>query len=428
MIVRRVPSRGILSARVAYLLVIALLIANPSIAQEVFSTQEKFMAAEENALPGRLELRPRSSYDELNVIVDSARLALNRFYGVSPQFRWSGIPGARNSYARPDVGIVISEARTAELRDELDTKSLSDVIRFLLAHETAHIAQYQRYGFSSVTAPSWRRAAECHADMWAAMALVNLLVDAGTSLDEARRRTRSAYQLANAMGEVRWVDAQHHPTPEQRVLCTSVGTVAGLQLFLIRRFQESGEDVYLREIKRWQTALPAGLPTLFAPGDSVWPWTRQAAEAIVDPQSSLWTDTPFSLPEWIIRTASSATHGPSALAAEASKPLPPAPAKCKVHAREGFTELVCFSPVSVSASAVTRYYESRVGLFEILLRRIGWSAASRCFSTDGPVAVWVDSRERAAVEVAASMARLGVSTRVFAADQATQLHCGGTRP
>ena len=364
--------------------------------------QSKPFAARLTTQPGEVVARDLRATepdpaDPLTSVVESLRPALNRFFGVDPNFRWSHIPSDSNAYADPGLGIIVSRAKVDQMRGELDSQAFADVLHFILAHETAHIAQ-----FDSVPAlmrdPTRIRVKECHADLLAGLAVHSALSELGVPLQEFTVRTRAAFAAAHSVGHGLYSPKQEdYPTPVERSLCTTVGVSAGIQFRMIQMYDSSQRPDILQEIVRNRAVNPI-LPTL---GDTRWIWSLEAAQSVVReggrPFIALGSDVDFG--GLFRRAASAAERGRAAIRANVAYITPPPPARCELKEAEGTTVFECVygSDAFVSGGQAQTLYRLRADLLGSLLQTMGgWAPGGEEVTGRGRRTIFVSAAERRA--------------------------------
>lgn len=184
------------------------------------------------------------------------------------------------------------------------------ILRFFLAHEVAHVAQYMKPTSELDAQPSIVR--ECQADILAGMALINSQPLVGDVMWEFRKAAGVIAAASEGGSPLRWglhsgAAPPSHPEATQRALCAIRGLAAGLNMIRMRQIALS-EDRYNQSAKPelWQEN-----PNEFGPRDEPWGWSLRNAKDITDQRAinKNWKVERAALINFI----QAAEHGPSLL-------------------------------------------------------------------------------------------------------------------
>jgi hypothetical protein len=186
-------------------------------------------------------------------------------------------PEGIGAMAHPSQGIILDAQQLQRLRDSLPSASFRDVIRLLLAHEWGHMVQFRRYPMAELTDSTQRRHLECQADMIAGSILAPIIGQSPVGQESFRDASYRMIALAFNIGRPVWDFPWMHPNPVQRQLCITTGGVAGFHRDMIRLYERTGDPAMLAAINRSRMIDRR----LFGPGDSLLPWTKREAIAIV---------------------------------------------------------------------------------------------------------------------------------------------------
>lgn len=228
--------------RAAGLLAWALTAATPSrgAAQPRRRLQSRaaFAALDSAQLADSSAMLPLDPHERL----DSAMLAMAAYLDAT-RGRAAGLPPTRvrrwdgfGTQAHPRVGILVDRQeidglleRVAEIKTfrgvpRADVaRRLEYVVRFVVAHEYAHLLQYRDVGGDAVDAPNATRVVECAADLvggityrsWAGGAF------APSPVPDDVIRTPTDFGLL--VGASDWLDGTTHPLPDDRRTCIAEG-------------------------------------------------------------------------------------------------------------------------------------------------------------------------------------------------------------
>lgn len=180
---------------------------------------------------------------ERDQMLGRALVRMSRAFGVRPTFGFYDDSGDPNAYASEEVendvpGTWGKVRFGRQLHAELIQKYGDDRIAVLsiLAHEFAHVAQYQRGAMSALAGRTVKRA-ELHADMLSGYYL-GLRKIANDSI-----KLRSAGMALYSIGDFAYNDPQHHGAPQERIEASEHG-------FALAREQRDFADVFNHGV-RW---------------------------------------------------------------------------------------------------------------------------------------------------------------------------------
>lgn len=350
-----------------FLVILIVLIPGLGAAQG-FSSRDEFLAASDSALRVRLPSADPSVYPELRDLLNAQNTIVGRFYGYSASLHFA--EGMGGTAFRGPAEIYINPRELLAIQDSTATITLSDVVTFILAHETAHMRQFRVFGPDSLRDPFKLRAIECDADVWAGMAMVSIAAGAGINPVEFGNRMRSASAVAFQIGDPAWEDETKHPAPMERALCFAVGTTAGMQYQLVRRYEATQNPVLLAQINEYRKQDPRW----FARSDSIDIWTKEIAKAIVHYGGMRYEDADHKVDIMgtIVRTVNAINSGAAAVHMEQDSLQMPPPIACSVTDLPAGTEFRCLDPPAPSMAMGNMVFDNYVGMVEAATGPFGW--------------------------------------------------------
>jgi hypothetical protein len=269
---------------------------------------------------------------------------------ASTRIRWW--EGGTQSY--PTQGILIDDKQIASFLGALIAQKgragvpkaearrrLAYALRFMAAHEYAHLLQYQVLGLGTVGARRLHRSIECSADLLAGM-MYSRYLRTRLADDSTREVAKlAASHFANVVGSNDWLDDAAHPTPRLRQTCIEVGLAnapAFSLTFLKERPRDSTEEAFQDRMRRQS-------PKLFSGETSIVQWSVDKASQLfglaaqrptsdVEELSVVSRDT--TIASAIARIIGAALRGTGAMSALEG---PPAPTREVAYVlRESFPE------------------------------------------------------------------------------------------
>jgi hypothetical protein len=356
-------------------------------------THAEFLEASPAEVEAALHPTVPSLTDSLDRLVLEQIPAISAFFAIDLRFRWTDLGG---SQSLPGLGIFLDRRQLSRLRDSVDAFALGDVVRFVLAHEAAHLAQHRVYSATSLAEPTRLRAKECDADIWGAMAVINNLADLNVAPNDAFDRMQRASALAFTLGTPVW-DAPHlHPTPTQRLICVSTGLNAGLHLRLVRTYERTRDPKLEQQVAEWRKRDAQW----FGPGDDVWKWTNQRAKALTNFEGTQHTPAGWTIDQRarfrILATA--VERGRAALRQDVAllerALAPPGLVRCAVLETDSATSITCESQPFASLAIAKASYEADTILITGI-EALGWRRVSaagsdpsgqrRCYVVGAPI-------------------------------------------
>ena len=196
-----------------------------------------FAALDSAAIEDSSALRPMDRHERL----DSTMLEMAGFLDreVGPRYglgatqvrHWDGY----GTQAHPTLGILVDSIEIAGLLGQVTShkggagvpadeisRRLEYVVRFLIAHEYAHLLQYRSLGPDLVASPDATRIIECGADLLGGVELAEYLTSRFGS-DVPHAATQTAVDFGYVVGGSDWLDGTMHPLAEDRRECIQRG-------------------------------------------------------------------------------------------------------------------------------------------------------------------------------------------------------------
>jgi len=358
-------------------------------AQSVFSTRDAFLAADSSVVRARLGALSLTKSVALDSIVRADIPVVSAFFQLSPDVFWADGQG---SSSHPTAGVALDRQRLATMREQLDGSDFGDVTLFILAHEFAHMGQFRNYSLATLRETSRLKAIECQADLWAGALMINLMMDSAMAraagratrpvvtaiVDEGFARISKALALAYQIGTPVWDDPTTHPLPAKRQLCVARGVNAGIQMRLVRAYEQTGSPELLNQISAWR----AKDRDLFGPGADLWAWTNTQAKSIVEnEQIGQSPGGRIDLIGGLRRVTESAEMGPDYLRSEASPGIPPL--ECSSTDEIDAVGLVCKDSSALSAKIQLDAYNNYRAIARGVLLPRGWAEQPEQLSANG---------------------------------------------
>lgn len=138
------------------------------------------------------------------------------------------VTGDRPTGTAPGRLIILNpEFLEQEYSNQDAPTSQSDVLRFVLAHENAHLEQHRRNSVQSVAE------SECEADVWGGL-VVALHAEFDSEFHRLLDSVNDLIAFSAELGEYfsvkhyQYRDQERHPSPETRALCTASGINLGM--------------------------------------------------------------------------------------------------------------------------------------------------------------------------------------------------------
>jgi hypothetical protein len=340
-----------------------------------------FAALDSAAIEDSSALRPMDGHERL----DSTMLEMAGFldrevgprYGVSAtQVRhWDGY----GTQAHPALGILVDSIEIAGLLREVTshkgaagvpaeeiTRRLEYVVRFLIAHEYAHLLQYRSLGPDLVASPDATRIIECGADLLGGVALFEYLTSRfGGAVPHAA--TQTAVDFGYVVGGSDWLDGTMHPLAEDRRQCIRRGIEVGAGIRATRLLRAGAADSSTIASAGW---LAENERELSQGTESLLSWSQRrsreivSARSVVDSSAVLAVVRDSSVERLVGRLAAAAMKGAGALRAfrgeraPASQPpyllreaLPP-PWECVIGEVDGAETARCSSTTRGNGAAL----------------------------------------------------------------------------
>lgn len=321
---RSLPSAALITCRIVALVTLAAATtAQVSQAQATpLASWETFLAAPKSEIDRVRGAVPVDVTEEIGAAIARQLPFLERTFGDSaPPIMFT--TDGQGSSAHPEAGIGLDQRQFARLRDSLSTPTFDAVVRFLLAHEWAHMLQFKQYSREELVDPKWRGTLECHADLWAGISLANIAPDTGLTVEE-RRDLVSAYStvtalLGNPGSPLPWM----HPRPERRMRCLVTGLAAGGRMRQLAHYANTGDTATARTIRAWSQLDSRWFDSIDA--GALRPWievTSFAIAANLHPVRLPWAGL-FDEPIEIGRMMMAAHLGADTLRARALRPGEP---------------------------------------------------------------------------------------------------------
>ncbi|HEU5041035.1 MAG TPA: hypothetical protein VFT84_09460 [Gemmatimonadales bacterium] len=238
--------RGRLACSLALAGILLAMVATASDAQARRRLQSRaaFAALDSSDLAdssGMRPMRPKGAQD--SVLLDMLAFleeSAGRRHGIqgTRMRKWDGF----GSQAHPDLGILVDSLELADLLSEVmslkgaggmprDTAEarLIHVLRFLVAHEYAHLMQYKVFGRTFMDDPDSTRVIECGADLLGGINYWVFMKRRVGGQPYPKGAFDTVRDFGYVVGSSNWLDGTEHPQKEDRRLCIAKGTeTAGL--------------------------------------------------------------------------------------------------------------------------------------------------------------------------------------------------------
>jgi hypothetical protein len=229
----------------------------------------KFSAAEGEVVRSRLKAEPLSPGIALDDEILSMMKDLDEINSMATTkvFWCQGV----GTSAHPKLGIVLNRKELKQFQDLAGEKDFMEVLRLVLAHEQAHMAQFGYYNVSTMADPQKLRAVEAQADILAgATVTLSMLKNHVPANELSKERFQRWADFAQKIGTDVW-DQTAHPRTDERARLVSLGYNGALQqvdLLLYRqtkdpstwkRITDAQEDSRQRKLKEREVMTKEGI-------------------------------------------------------------------------------------------------------------------------------------------------------------------------
>ena len=145
----------------AILLIASLLVAH---AQQPFASRTSFLKEKPSRVEEKLKMRDPDPSDTIEKMLIEENNILNRVSGFSTELHM----GEGGTCAHPEAGIIVDRSDLTDIFRSNNVSRFREIIRFVLAHEKAHMFQFRRWSESKGdTDEETNRLYEAHADILA---------------------------------------------------------------------------------------------------------------------------------------------------------------------------------------------------------------------------------------------------------------------
>ncbi|MGH7512925.1 MAG: hypothetical protein ACREOQ_08385, partial [Gemmatimonadales bacterium] len=239
--------------------------------------------------------------------------------------RWDGY----GSQAHPALGILIDGQELAELVGKVTQlkgmagvpkeeaqRRVQYVLRFLVAHEYAHLMQYKAFGPAAVDDPDSTRIIECGADLIGGLEYREFLGVRYGARPPPIEAIETPRDFGYVVGAPDWLDGTTHPGPESRRLCIVTGMGTAGALSSAAAYQQGARDSAAVQAVEY---LRKEEPELYQGRVDLMTWSRVKARklasgrAVVDGSQDLAVVRDSSLTRLVGKLAAAAIQGSAAL-------------------------------------------------------------------------------------------------------------------
>jgi hypothetical protein len=262
-----------LSTRIALLLFVTIASQTALAKNRAFSSFAAFFAAPSSEVQRRLGAQPLDTTKPLDRSVRGALDELDTFNQMHTAVYWSTGVG---SHAHRQAGIGLNRAQLARLAQEQDGERFRQIVLFVLAHEQAHMAQYNFYS-NGLDDRQKRRAIECQADILGGMSFTAVLLKRRTPLQDFDTMSQRLVALTEKIGSPEWDDQTTHPRPEQRARAITLGILSRIQLADWDYYDRSKDPETLRRLRSAESRFS----DIIRKGDNFFEWSNRTAKKIV---------------------------------------------------------------------------------------------------------------------------------------------------
>jgi hypothetical protein len=182
--------------------------------------------------------------------------------------------------AHPAVGISVNRKDFDDWSRKHKRSYLIDLLRFVLAHEQAHMLQYKSYDLRSLFLKENLRAMETQADILAGMSFSSVYLRVRDP-DAYNQAVVAVKDFAISIGC--WAASlESHPEPPQRARAVTLGFVAAFQYNDFAAFKATS-DTALRKSLEKSRENSSDLPNIDWTTNTIegaWPWSNRLAKKI----------------------------------------------------------------------------------------------------------------------------------------------------
>lgn len=239
-----------------------------------FSSEAQFLSASLAEVNNTLHAKPLDPSKTIDKQALDLMKELDAVNNMNTTLYWADGHG---SSAHPLAGVGLDRFQIAQFYSELNQDVFREIIKFVLAHEQAHMAQFQYYSLESMKDPRKTRAKECQADILGGLTVSATFIAEGKSPEYLHQAGKAWMDFVPRLGSPEWDDQTKHPTPAQRGRAMTLGLNAGLYNAWVIQYKQTRDPKLLAAIKDYRTKIP----DLFDIDENLFVWSNRIAKAIV---------------------------------------------------------------------------------------------------------------------------------------------------
>ncbi len=217
----------------------------PSATQFFGGSIKQYLEADGEQVIAALHARPLDDSVKLDSDVLKMMKTLDEINQTSTKVYWADDVGCS---AHPGVGITLNHKELRKFQQMQDPKQFNDVIRLILAHEQAHMLQFQYYDLRSMGDATKTRSIEAQADLLAGATVIWSLLKERVDPNPANERIKIWMEFSQKAGTDVWAQ-DAHPRSEQRARLVTLGFNAGLQQVDLANYKRTKDPAVWKRIK-----------------------------------------------------------------------------------------------------------------------------------------------------------------------------------
>lgn len=240
-----------------------------------FKSEAQFLSASLEDVNDKLRAAPLDPTKAIDKLALDLMKELDAINTMSTTLYWAD---GRGSSAHPLAGIGLDRIQVAQFYNKLNKDVFREIIKFVLAHEQAHMAQFRYYSLDSMKDPRKTRAKECQADILGGLTVAVSFLREGKSPEYNHEAGKAWMDFVPQLGSPEWDDQTKHPTPAQRARAMTLGLNAGIYQAWIIQYKQTKDPKLLAAIQDYRKKLP----DLFEMDENLFVWSNRIAKLIVD--------------------------------------------------------------------------------------------------------------------------------------------------
>jgi hypothetical protein len=242
-----------------------------------FNSEAQFLSASLEDVKTRLDATPLDPTKPIDKQALDLMKELDAFNNMSTKIYSSDGHG---SSAHPLAGVGFDRSQVAQYYNKINKDVFREIIKFVLAHEQAHMAQFQYYNLENLKDSRKTRAKECQADILGGLTVATSFLVEGKSPEYNHEAGKAWMDFVPRLGSPEWDDQTKHPTSAQRVRAMTLGLNAGIYRAWIIQYKQTNDPKLLAQIQDYRKKVP----DLFEMDEDLFVWSNRIAKMIVNYQ------------------------------------------------------------------------------------------------------------------------------------------------